>query len=135
MCSQFNIEDGRKYTTFWHVMLIISTKVEMQLKCKKKKDFCSVWRKCCDWLNVSKVVCKVLCWRFLTGRCSTVSRPVEVDTEQLETLIESNRHYTMWERANVLKISKSIMLLVKIKKNMSFTEKKCTFLANSIWCY
>ena len=42
-------------------------------------------------------------------------RPVEVDSDQIETLIENNQHYTMWEIANVLKISKSIKLLVKMK--------------------
>ena len=45
--------------------------------------------------------------------------PVEVDNDQIETLIESNQCYTMQEIANILKISKSIKLLVKIK-NVSF---------------
>ena len=34
-------------------------------------------------------------------------RPVEVDNDQIETLIENNQHYTMWKRADILKISKS----------------------------
>ena len=34
-------------------------------------------------------------------------RPVEVDSDQIETLIENNQHYTMWEIANIFKISKS----------------------------
>ena len=34
-------------------------------------------------------------------------RPVEVDSDQVETLIENNQRYTMWETANILKISKS----------------------------
>ena len=34
-------------------------------------------------------------------------RPVEVDSDQIETLIESNRHYTTQEIADILKISKS----------------------------
>ena len=42
-------------------------------------------------------------------------RPVEVDRDQIETLIENNQRYTIWERADVLKISKSIKLLVKMK--------------------
>ena len=41
------------------------------------------------------------------------NRPVEVDTDQMETLIESNQCYVMWEIADMLKISKSIKLLVK----------------------
>ena len=32
---------------------------------------------------------------------------VEVDGDQIETLIESNQHYTMQEIADLLKISKS----------------------------
>uniref|UniRef100_A0AC11CZU8 Uncharacterized protein n=5 Tax=Ovis aries TaxID=9940 RepID=A0AC11CZU8_SHEEP len=34
-------------------------------------------------------------------------RPVEVDSNQIETLIESNQHYTTREIADILKISKS----------------------------
>ena len=47
------------------------------------------------------------------------ARPVEVDSDQIETLIENNECYTAWEIANMLKIPKSIKLLVKMK-NMSF---------------
>ena len=43
-------------------------------------------------------------------------RPVEVDSDQTETLIENNQCYNMWERAEIIKISKSINLLVKMKK-------------------
>ena len=42
-------------------------------------------------------------------------RPVEVDIDQIETLIENNQCYTTWEIADILKISKSIKLLVKVK--------------------
>ena len=34
-------------------------------------------------------------------------RPVEVDNDQIETLIENNQCYAAWEIANILKISKS----------------------------
>ena len=34
-------------------------------------------------------------------------RPVEVDSDKIETLIENNQRYTKWELANILKISKS----------------------------
>ena len=33
-------------------------------------------------------------------------RPVEVDSDQIETLIENNQRYTTQERADILKISK-----------------------------
>ena len=45
--------------------------------------------------------------------------PVEVDSNQIETLIDNKQCFTMWEIANILKISKSIKLLVKMK-NVSF---------------
>ena len=34
-------------------------------------------------------------------------RPVEVNSDQIETLIENNQLYTMWEIADILKMSKS----------------------------
>ena len=37
-------------------------------------------------------------------------RLVEVDSNQIETLTENNQCYTMWEIANILKISKSIVI-------------------------
>ena len=46
-------------------------------------------------------------------------RPVEVDSDQIETLIENNQYYTMREIAVILQILKSIKLLVKMK-NVSF---------------
>ena len=62
MCSHFNIKDGRKHEIFCILCFISSIMVTMWLKCKIK-DLCNVWRKCCDWPNVSKVVCKVS-WYF-----------------------------------------------------------------------
>ena len=50
-------------------------------------------------------------------------RPVEVDNAQMETLTENNQCYTTWKRANILKISKSKKLLVKVK-NLSFILRK-----------
>ena len=48
---------------------------------------------------------------------------VEVDSDQIETLIENDQHYTMWEIGDIHKISKSIKLLVKMK-NVSFVSWK-----------
>ena len=49
---------------FWHIMLYYFKKGKAQLK--HKKDVCSVWRRCCDWLNESEVLCEVCwyCWHF-----------------------------------------------------------------------
>ena len=48
-----------------------------------------------------------------------LGRPVEVDSDQVETLTENNQCYTLWEIADILKISKSVKLLVKMK-NVTF---------------
>ena len=48
-----------------------------------------------------------------------LGRPVKVDSDQIKTLIENNQFYTRWEIADILKISKSIKLSVKMK-NVSF---------------
>ena len=58
---------------------------------------------------------------------------VEVDRDQMETLIENNQCFMMQERADLLKISKSIRLLVKMKNVFYCMEKKhADFLANPI---
>ena len=43
-----------------------------------------------------------------------IGRTVEIDSDQIETLIKNNQHCTMWRVADILKISKSIKLLVKM---------------------
>ena len=65
---------------------------------------------------------------FLLDDSPWSGRPVEVDRDQTETLSENNQCYTTWEIANILKISKSVKLLVKMK-NASFTEKSNFFLS------
>ena len=50
-------------------------------------------------------------------------RPVEVDSDQIKTLTENNQQHFRWEIANILKISKSINLLVKMKNVFYFMEK------------
>ena len=54
-----------------------------------------------------------------------LGRQVEVDSGQIETLIEKSTLFT-WEIANILKISKSINLLVKMK-NVPFIFCKKTY--------
>ena len=51
-------------------------------------------------------------------------RPVEVDSNKIETLIENSQRTTMWEMADILKISKSIKLLVKMKSVSFILWKK-----------
>ena len=54
---------------------------------------------------------------------SRSGRPFEVDSDQIKTLTENNQRYTMWEIVNILKISRSVKLLVKMK-NVSFILRK-----------
>ena len=49
-----------------------------------------------------------------------LGRPVEVDRNHIETLIENEKYDTTWKIANILKISKSIKLLVKMQKKSVF---------------
>ena len=77
-----------------------------------------------------------------------LSRAVEVDSNQIKTLTESNQHYTTWEIADILKISKSsvenhlhqLMLIslmfgfhihkVKKKKKLLDHISACSYLLN-----
>ena len=105
LCSHINIEGGRKSNIFGILYYIISRKIKMSLR-HTQKDFCSVWRRLYDWANVSKLVCKVLCWRFLLED-PRLDRSGEVNGFQIKPLIENNQYYAMWGITNTLKISKS----------------------------
>ena len=61
---------------------------------------------------------------FLLDDAPQSGRPIEVDSDQIRKLIEYNYFYSMWEIANILKISKSIRLLVKIKSVAFILWKK-----------
>ena len=56
---------------------------------------------------IGKVVFEILCWRLSLDDAPWSSKPVEVDSSQIETLIENNQCYTTQEIANIPKISKS----------------------------
>ena len=90
----------------------------MQLKHTKK--ICAVYgegaatnRTCQKWFV------KFCAGGFSLDDAAWLGRPVEVDSDQIETLIEKNQHSTMQAIADILEIFKSIKLLVKTK-NMSF---------------
>ena len=106
LCSHFNIEDGKKSNFFGILCFIISRRVKMQLK--RKEKICAVYgegagtdRTCQKWFV------KFCAGDFLLDDAPRSGRPVEVDSGQIETLIENNQRYTMQEIANILKISKS----------------------------
>ena len=57
-----------------------------------------------------------------------LARPIEVDSDQIETLIENSQCYTMQEIADILKISKSIVTGKNEKCIFYFMDKtKQTF--------
>ena len=73
LCSHFNTEGGREKSNIFGIVCFIITKKEKH-NWNIQKDLCHVWRRCCDWSNVLKAVCKVLCWRFLARPCSTIGQ-------------------------------------------------------------
>ena len=111
---------------------IISRSVKMQLKCIKK-----VWIAYGEGAGTEQT-----CWkRFVKFRAGDFSldnaprsgRPVEVDSDQIETWIGNNQRSTMWELADILQISNSIKLLGKWKLCLLFYGKKhVDFLATLI---
>ena len=96
----------KKSNTFSILCFIISRKVKTQLKCKKT-DLCSVWRRCCDWWNMSKWFVKFRAGGFSLDNAPRSGRPVEVDSDQIEKLTENNHRYTPQELVDILKIPKS----------------------------
>ena len=123
LCSQFTIEDGRKYTTFsaYYALLF-----------QKGKNATEVQKKICDVYGEAAVtdqMCQKWFVKFHAGDFSLDDAPglgtlVEIDSDQIETLIENNQCYTMWEITDMLKISISIMLLVKMKTVFFILQKK-----------
>ena len=92
---------------FQHICFIISRKVKTQPK-RKKKKICAVYgegavtdRMCQRWFV------KFRAGDFSLDNAPRSGRPVEVDSDQIETLTENNQRYTTREIADILKISKS----------------------------
>ena len=71
---------------------------------------------------MSKWFAKFCAGDFSLYDAPQLGTPVEVDSNQIEILIENNQHYTTCEVTDILKISKSIKLLVKVK-NLLFYGK------------
>ena len=58
-------------------------------------------------MNVSNWFVKFRAGDFLLDDAPRSGRPVEVDSNQMETLIENNQYYATLEIADIFKISKS----------------------------
>ena len=106
MCSHFNIEDGREKQHFRHIMLYYFKKGKNATETHKK--ICSVYgegavtdRTCQKWFA------KFHAGDFLLDDAPRSGRPVEVDSDHIETIIENNQRHITLEIAHILKISKS----------------------------
>ena len=99
---------------FWHMMLYYF---------KKSKNTTEMQKQICAVYGKGAVTDRTCLKRFLKFHAGDFSldnapqsgRPVGADSGQLKTLTENNKRYTTWEIADILKISKSIKLLVKMK--------------------
>ena len=107
---------------FQHIMLYYF-KQGKNANWNAKKDLCCVRRRFCDWSNLSKWFVKFRAEVFSLDDAPRSGRQVEVDGNQIETLIKNNQCYTMREIADILRISKSIKLVVKMKNVFYFMEK------------
>ena len=89
---------------FWHIMLYYFKKGKNATENTKK--ICAVHGEgsVTNQSNVSKCFVKFHARDFSLDDASWSSRPVEVDRNQIETLIEINQHFTTWERPDILKI-------------------------------
>ena len=91
-----------KKQQFLHIMLYYFKKTEMH------KKICAVYGEGA----VTDRTCQKWFAKFHSGDFSLddtpwLGRPVEVDSDQIETTIENNQRYTTREIADILKISKS----------------------------
>ena len=98
---------------------------------KKGKNATEMQKKICavygegagtDW-HVKRGFAEFCAGDFSLDDAAHSGRPVKVDSNQIKTLIENNQCYTTQEIADILKISKSTKLLVKMKNVPFFTEK------------
>ena len=114
LCSHFNTEGGRSYVTFSAYYVYYFKKGKNATETQKK--ICIVYAEgamtvgtCQKWFAEFRV------GDFSLDDAPQSDRPVEVDSFQIKTLTENNQCYITWEIANILKISKSIKLLVNMK--------------------
>ena len=91
---------------FQHILLYYFKKDKNATETEKK--ICAVYGEgavtdwiCQNWFAKSRA------GDFSLDDAPQSGRPVEVDSDQIETIIENNQHYTTWERADILKISKA----------------------------
>ena len=100
--------EGKKGTFLAYYALLFQGKIIGKNATEMQKTICAVYgesavidRTCEKWFA------KFRAGDFSLDDAPWSGRPVEVDSDQIETIIENNQHYTTWEIVDVLKISKS----------------------------
>ena len=100
---------GENMQHFWHILHYFKkgkNATEMQKNCAVYGEGAVTDRTWQKWFV------KFCAGDFSLDGAPWSSRLVEVDSHQIKTLIENNQHSTTQEVADILKISKSIKLLV-----------------------
>ena len=120
-CVAILILKMEENTHFWHIMLYYFKKGTNATEMQKK--ICAVYGEGA----VTDQTCQKGFVKFRAGDFSLDDAPRSVD--QLQLIAIKSRHngdqrYTTWERADILKISKSIQLLVKMKNVYFILWKK-----------
>ena len=95
------MEEKKQY--FWHIMLYYFKKSKNATETHKK--ICAVYGEGA----VTGQTCQKWFMKFCAGDFSLndapqLSRPLEVDSDQIKTIIENNQRYTKRVIANILKI-------------------------------
>ena len=118
---------------FWHTKLYYFKKGKNTTEMQKGRNTSVQYGESTvtDWM-CQKWFVKFHAGDFLLDNAPQSGRPVEVDSNQIKTLIENNQRYTTQAIANILKISKSIKLLVKMKNVSCILQKNTDFLANPV---
>ena len=106
MIGHFNIEDERKKATFSAYDALLFQ--ERKNTTETQKNICTVYGEgaVTDWM-CQKWFAKFRAGDFSLDDAPQSGRPVEVDSDLIETRIENNQRYTMWEIADILQISRS----------------------------
>ena len=125
------MEENKQH--FWHITLYYFKKSKNKTE-THTKNFSAV---CGEGAGTDRTYQKWFA-KFPAGGFSLddapqSSRPVEADSDQMETLTENSQCYTTRGIADILRISKSTKVLVKMKNICFILWKKLDFLANPIF--
>ena len=117
---KLKIEENMQH--FWHIMLYYFKQGKNATEMQKKICVVHGEGAVTDWM-CQKWFVKFHARDRLLDNAVWLGRPIEVGSDQIETLIENNQPYTTWEIADIFKISKPIKL-VKMKNVPFILQKK-----------